>query len=168
MPPEEIPSLQKYLREHTPGQILQRFTRGFDRMMKRTFTAYWYGQFALAYLLAVGGVVVQNFDRVRSQILPKLHPCTLLFIITYFTGYLALYAWYTPIAAGNRFSLALFLPLLWLMVCGLAVAQDHSLSIRVGKKHFPVAIISPMILLALVVYITTIYPQTISTFYAGR
>lgn len=168
MPPEEIPSLQKYLREHTPSQILQRLTRGFDRMIERTFTVYWYAQFALAYLLALGGIVVQNFGRVRSQILPKIHPCTILFMMGYFSGYLTLYAWYTPIAAGNRFSLALFLPLLWLIVRGLAIAKDHSLNIQIGKKSFPAIIISPIILLILSIYVITVYSQAISTFYAGR
>ncbi len=168
MPPEEIPSLQKYLREHTPGQILHRFSRGFDRMLERTFTVYWYAQFILAYLLALGVLLGQNWHIWRSQIFPRIHPCTVLFVIGYFTGYLALYAWYSPIASGNRFSLALFLPMLFLIVRGLAVAQAHNLSIRIGGKPLPAAMISPVILLLLVVYAITVYPSTISTFYAGR
>ena len=71
-----------------------------------------YLTFVLLYLLFLGVVLWQNRLEFWRLVKETKRLSALIFILGYFIGYLLLYAWFTPINAGSRFTLALFLPAL--------------------------------------------------------
>jgi len=123
MPAEDIPSLGKYLRDHTLNQIVLRIVNGARAVFMNAYYSYGYFKYMAFYVvLFLGGVLVyrkQATKMLHSNIFP------ILFVCLYFSAYLLLYSWYAPVADGNRFILAQFLPLLFMLSLGLqAVLGD--------------------------------------------
>ena len=153
MPSEELPSLAKYLREHTPGQIAGRFWRGL-RVMRVTATAsYGYVPFVGLYVGFVGLLLVQNRRKLLGSFRDGHNVMIMLFITVFFTGYLLLYAWCVPIDAGNRHFLVLVLPALYLMVGILSRAGEQEISVRLLGRSIPTSAFSPMAFIILLCYV---------------
>ncbi len=113
MPADEIPSLQKYLREHTPEQIAMRFVQGAGLVLDNVLHSYGYFKYLVIYaLLALAGAAS---ERRRAAAWARQHGWLIAFVLAYFGAYFLLYAWYAPIAEGNRLILAQFLPLLFVL-----------------------------------------------------
>jgi hypothetical protein len=108
MPPEEIPSFGKYVREHTPQEIVARFYHGLRRTIKATRASFGYfNYFALYSVLTLLTVSI----RYRHTVwLFQRYFFPFLFIVTYFSSYLLIYSWYFPVSHGIRFSQSQFVP----------------------------------------------------------
>ena len=63
--------------------------------------------YLLAALVTVASRRRWALDRMRE------HAWVIAYAVCYLLGYWLLYAWYVPIAAGNRLVLALFLPFMY-------------------------------------------------------
>ncbi len=168
MPPDQIPSLRKYLREHSAKQIVMRFVNGADTMRKAIikssgYTPFGYASFLLLYLCFVLLVVIQNRRLCGDLLRDKSLAIRLFFIVSYFTVYLALYAWYTPIASGNRFFLALFLPAIFSFAWLISYATEQGLHFSVRGRHVSASSVAPLILIALLAHLLLIFPDQIST-----
>jgi hypothetical protein len=111
MPPEEIPSMRKYLREHTLNQIVERFLDGFEVTIRKAAKAYGYFRYFVIYTLFCISIAIAHYKR-TLEIFRK-HFQLLLFNLMYFTVYIFLYAWYVPVSFGLRLTLAQFLPLMF-------------------------------------------------------
>ena len=157
---------QKYLQEHTTPQIAERFFQGLLTIWERVTDSYGYAEFLLFYLVAIMLFFGQNRAQTWS-ILQRASPWVILFVVGYFIGYILLYAWYTPIAEGNRFVLALFLPGMLVLQTLLSAAQSNNLQFSFGGRRLPATTISPFILLFLVAYLLTIFPDRVSTMFGG-
>jgi hypothetical protein len=129
MPASEIPSLEKYLAEHTAAQMVTRLQGGATKVMNRVLGSYGYVDYVLVYgglLLAAAVVRWRRARRLISENLPLL-----VFFCCYFSFYVLLYFWYAPIAAGDRLILALFIPLLLVLSSGMhAVLRGEHLRLR--------------------------------------
>jgi hypothetical protein len=169
MPPEQIPSLTKYAREHTLQQAVMRVLRGLLwYALLVGFYSYGYGPFALLYSALLGALFWQNRNRIDLPLAWHQHGTVITFVALYFSGYLLLYAWFAPVTIGHRFVLTLYLPAMWLFVRGLAHAQQGGWTLRLWRgTTIDASAISPVILSLLAVYALTIYPQRISTMYGG-
>jgi hypothetical protein len=128
MPPEEIPSLSKYLREHTVQQMVDRMLNGFRILHERQAESYGYYKYILLYLAFLLTLVIIN-GRHSIEMAVK-YPFLLLFCVSYFAVYLFGYAWYTPIASGTRFTLALFLPVMFTTSYGIHAQPTRYLPVR--------------------------------------
>lgn len=117
IPPEEIPSRSKYLREHTLQQIIGRFVNGGLRVMWNAAHSYGYAKYVVLHLTMLF-MAVLRFRRRASQAVVS-NPFLCLFLAAYFVGYFLLYSWYVPIAAGNRLILSQFIPLMFTTSVGL-------------------------------------------------
>jgi hypothetical protein len=117
MPPEEIPSMSKYLREHSPIQIGLRFVNGGQVVMDQVVHSYGYFKYVAFYsgLLLLAGI----WQWKRAWNLIQANLFLILFAVIYFTAYFLLYFWYAPIVSGNRLILAQFIPLLFAVLAGL-------------------------------------------------
>jgi hypothetical protein len=166
MPADQIPSFQKYVREHSLGEILERFTHGFRDLGNTVTRSYGYAEFLLVYAIALVLLIVQNSVRCL-RLLRQVHPSVMLFVVGYFLGYTSLYAWYTPIAGGNRFVLALFLPAMLIIVWALSHAEDHNLYYSCFGRKISASNVSPAVLLLLAAYLLITFPHRISTMYGG-
>jgi hypothetical protein len=167
MPEEAIPSLQNYVRNHSIFEILYRFIHGFLVLGYKTLWSYGYGEFVMIYIIVLTAFFVQN----KTITLPFLRSTNLavpLFVVGYFLGYTILYAWYTPIASGNRFILSLFLPAMYMIMRGLSFIQDHKMSLNLMGRKMSASRVSPTILLLLIAYVLTVYPYLISNLYGGE
>lgn len=129
MPEEEIPSLTKYLREHSAADIWQRFVQGANRIYSNVCSGP--GQFGLCIHAGMG--VATLFCRLCLRLIGgrgsqrKQDIQTGLFVFLFILGYLLMYMWYTAIASGPRFILALLIPLFW--SAGLALRTLPSINL---------------------------------------
>ena len=166
MPEDQIPSFQKYVREHSLRSIAGRFARGLLRLTAVVMRSYGYAEFLAAYVIAAALLFGQNFGMTRS-ILSRTNPCVLLFIVGYFLGYILLYAWYADIAAGNRFVLSLFLPALLILLLLFSRVQSDELSFVCFGRKLPASVTSWFVLFFLFAYLMTVFSHRVSTMYGG-
>jgi hypothetical protein len=126
LPDSEIPTLSKYLAEHTASQMAERLAAGARKVMDRVLHSTGYLDYLLIYGAAL--LVAAVARRRRTARLLAQHAPLALFLALYFGLYVLAYFWYAPIAAGDRLILALFLPLLVTLSSGLkAVLADQRL-----------------------------------------
>lgn len=168
LPDEQIPSLSKYLREHSFQQIVQRAARGLLRYaLLVSVYSYGYTEFMALYAILLALLFWQNRHQFPWRDLRHQQARTTLFVVFYFSGYLLLYAWFAPVSIGHRFILSLYVPGLLMAVRGLKFAREHQLEIRVWGLRLQAARISPLILIALAAYAVVLYPQRITTHFGG-
>jgi hypothetical protein len=117
MPADEIPSMSKYLREHSPIQIGLRFAHGARVVIDEVVHSYGYFKYIVFYggLLLFAGL----WQWKRTWKLIQANLFLVSFAVIYFTAYFLLYFWYSPIVSGNRLILAQFIPLLFAVSAGL-------------------------------------------------
>jgi hypothetical protein len=152
-PPDDLPSMAKYVREHTPGQIIGRFTGGLSSMKNTAVASYGYAPFVALYAGFVGLLLAQNRRQLLGSFRDGHNAVIMIFIAAFFIGYLLLYAWFVPISPGNRFFLALLLPALYLMVGVLSRAKEQDISVRLFGRSIPTSAFSPMVFVLLVYYL---------------
>jgi hypothetical protein len=108
LPADQLPSLRKYWREHSPGQIARRILNGLLDLATQNARAIGYYKFVIA-LLALGiGLAATQTRRAREVI--AANPFAAAFCALFFAVYFLLYAWYDAIINDTRFVLSIFLP----------------------------------------------------------
>jgi hypothetical protein len=128
MPPDQIPSLSKYLREHTAQQIVDRIVNGLRRLNERSAESYGYYKYVLIYFAFFLIMVILNRHHNVEMVLK--YPFLLLFCLSYFILYLLSYAWFTPIGGAPRLVLALFLPFMFAISYAICAQPTRYLPIR--------------------------------------
>jgi hypothetical protein len=107
---DQIPSMRKYLSEHTPQQIIERFRIGAVMQLKNIYIQYSVANYPLSYLLIfLGAILINVKNSIRTA---RDYPYLVLFTVLYFLGYLVAFSWYAPIAGGRRFIFGLYIPFL--------------------------------------------------------
>jgi hypothetical protein len=168
MPAEEIPTLAKYVREHSLDQMSQRLRSGLILTVRDVRQSYGYHRYLLAYLAAALLTALLRWRQALAW--ARGHPFLMLFGLGYFGFYLLLYAWFYPISGGgDRFVLALFLPLMWLAASVLRLAWDSDAPLfgRV-KRRVVLTTFSVLVLAALVPDVYWILTQRILVMYGGN
>jgi hypothetical protein len=111
MPPEEVPSMQKYFAEHSLFQVTQRITNGVQKQLNIIINPYSYFNYPLIYLVIF--VFFGVFAAQQARMLARRYRHLFGFSVLYFGSYLFLYTWYAAISWGHRFTYSLYLPLLF-------------------------------------------------------
>ena len=132
MPDEEIPSLSKYLREHTADEIIERFRNGAARLFRTGCHSSSYGfgycsQVGLSLLILALSLplLFKGIRRRKSE--HNMH--IVWYILLFFLLYALSFAWYMPIIGwGHRTLLSLAIPLLWTV--GLVVHAPQIQALR--------------------------------------
>ena len=149
MPAEEIPSLTKYLTEHSIADIGQRFAQGAIRIHRNVCSGS--GQFGLCIHAGMGVVILVfgiclRMTGARGSL--KLEDLQAgLFAFLFVLSYLLMYVWYAAIASGPRFILALLIPLFWSV--GLALPNASRVSLpgtRIGMANAMLSLMWVMLL----------------------
>jgi hypothetical protein len=170
MPPEKIPSFQKYLREHTPGQILDRISRGHVVITRALRTQQ---PAATCFLVLYACLMLAIGYRARSKLWRALLDdgrwIVSGFVVSFLAVYWNLYAFYFPIARGPRLILTLFLPAIFCMLHlssrplfrELLLFGRGRISIRPRTWHFGM-------LAVLGIIIVSLYPYWILNKFTGN
>jgi hypothetical protein len=125
----EIPSLSKYLREHTAAQAGRRLADGARNVLHKVTRSYGYFKYLVLYFVAFGLAAAWQWRRVRDLIVEN--PVASLAAPAFVTAALILCFWFAAIDRGDRFFLIYFAPLLFLLASGLArLLQGTTLRIR--------------------------------------
>ncbi len=155
LPPEEIPSLQKYLREHSWQEILKRLERGLvwlyelSCVLDRTPSQFrWAGdgppgllgychQVGAGLLLIAASLPLLLRRRALGELLDKGH--IIFFVTVIFAVYTLSSAWYIPIGGTSTRQ---FLPLMAPFFCTLGLvmhsAPVQSLRLTLGDSSIKV------------------------------
>jgi hypothetical protein len=131
MPSELIPSPQKYLREHSIQQITYRFSKGMNKVV--LVAAKSYGYFKYVVLFSTIALLISVLHIRSTLAIVRRHLFLILFCLSYFLAYFLIYAWYTPVASGNRFTLSLFMPLLFFLGTIINTQFHHHPFITLGS-----------------------------------
>jgi hypothetical protein len=132
MAPEDIPSAAKYWREHTADEISWRWIMGILKYFVLAVTSYgWFKYVLLLGALAVAGIAM---NVPASLTKAREHIFLLLFVICYFTVYMAGFIWFAAICAAPRYILELFLPYVFSCAIMINIAFDESYSFSAWGK----------------------------------
>lgn len=166
MPPEEIPSLSKYLRDHTGKQIVDRFWNGIKTLRTTIWETYGYGKYVVFFVGLLTIVAIWQWRQVKHLVAER--PFQTGFVTAYLVCYILLIAWYTPIGGANRLILALFLPLLYVVGCSLrGIKIKWALHIGRHESDF-LLLVNLFVLAVILVDIYFILTQRIVVQFGGR
>lgn len=165
MPSEEIPSALKYLREHTPGELVERMVDGTEEVMAGMLLSYGYFKYLEIYMGALILAAAFFWERTRERI--HSDPLPLLFVLLYFVVYFCLYAWYAPINSGNRLILAQFIPLLFIVSLGLKDLLDDQQVRLMARTANPLTALNLAMLALLAVNIAFLFILRVGSMYGG-
>lgn len=164
LPPDQIPSFRKYVDTHSLPEMVSRLSSGIVTVGKR---ARPYTDILLVYGFLVLLLAGQNRAVLQQSFCRRKYLAVFLFISGYFISYVLLYAWYVPIASGSRFVLTLYLPALFICVRFAGYARERGLCYFFSGRKISAAVISPVILILLSLYLLAFLPDKITSLYGG-
>jgi len=131
LPAEQLPGPLKYWREHSIGDIGARLAGGFKQTAVDLWSRFWALKFVVLFVLLA--LVAIWPRRALVPVLARNHLPLVGFVFLYFGAYLTLAAFYAPISGTGvaRFTLALFLPVLWV---ASAVRHHPALGDELGAR----------------------------------
>jgi len=151
---DQIPSLRRYLNEHTPQQILGRFLIGFRQELQNLYRQFNVINYPLSYLLIFLLAIlcdVRNCLRTARN-----YPYLVLFTMLYFAGYMVAFSWYYPIAGGRRFIYGLYIPFLYVVVLSInELARRQTLFL--GQKWNQVNLAKLFVASNIIIALTLVY-----------
>ena len=112
---EKIPSLQKYINDHTTQQILKRFETGFFKLILFSFLTYATVPFSFLLIYSFF-IIIQGYFR-KTQLIKLIinNMELLIFFFTFFITHIIAFSWYAYVDSGPRFTLSLYLPIIFLL-----------------------------------------------------
>ena len=166
MPTDEIPTMSKYLREHTARQIYDRFRNGAILITSQVANSYGYFKYVVFYATVLIAALVKY--RARTIQFVRSDLSLSIFLALYFFAYFLLYAWFSPMVdGGNRLILAQFLPLLFTIAVGL----HHLLSgaqTRIFSYQFDALTLINLVMLVYLIFdVHFILTERINMMYGG-
>ncbi|MBI5928350.1 MAG: hypothetical protein HY862_03525 [Chloroflexi bacterium] len=174
LPQDQLPSRQKYLRETSPREFWDRMVFGAKLSFRRHIMpgSYGYSPYIVGYPLIVLILSLSiYFDKSRRaefrRLIGRYWPMV-LYVVGYVAGYILLYIFYMRISGGQRFMLALFLPLMFsaAMAMNLPIFQSHQTAIAgVKVRWLTLANLSLFFILSLHAFYNVLY--IVADFYAG-
>ncbi len=173
---QRIPTVSRYLDEHSLGEILGRPLDGIHknhRRMERYYrSAYVLLKicFVLAVILAVWKWEAARRNPIRGPspgaTAVKHLPVT-LYVLGFFTGYLLLYGWYDGLKIGVRLMLSLYVPALFVLAALIRRFSD-GLTITVkGHTLYVRKIVNAVLLVLIVVLSHGVLTDKLYKYYSG-
>lgn len=177
LPPEQIPSASRYLREHSVEQIVGREVDGLRQLERNLDAPITYGSYTQSFgagrylrlyaVLCLVAVLLR--PRLAWRIVAGEQRWVVAgFALSYFAASIVLYAFYVPIAPGPRHALALFVPIVFCAFAFLAhpLWRDSPVA-AFGRRLTPRAL--HLFGVAWLAYdLVFVYPSLILIGYAGR
>lgn len=166
LPKDQVPSFSNYVASHSLGTMLKREVLGLGEMLGNCVLSHGYMPVVFLYLFATIGLLVQN-PALRRRVFRVHRDSRGPFIVLYVLVHLALFGWYAPIAAGNRFSLGVLLPGMFAVVSTMSREATPGDTLRVGSMVADWGKVNRAALALLVLELVGYYPWAIVTHYSG-
>jgi hypothetical protein len=111
----ELPSMQRYLREHTVRQIGARVAGGFWDMLSRSYQTFWYLKYVVLYVAFALVLAWRNRGEFVGML--RANAAVSFFMLLYAVAYLLATAFYAPISGTGtiRFLSAHIAPLMFVL-----------------------------------------------------
>ena len=122
LPSNQLPSLRKYIQEHTTSQMIIRLSQGFRNQIFHAINQYNAINYLLIYLILTSGFIWISRERVK-KLVENFVPL-IIFVPLYLLGYILLFAWYFPIAGGPRFFAGLYIQIMFSIFMILNTLQN--------------------------------------------
>ena len=176
LPDDQIPSLSKYLQEHTAQDIVDRFANGVSMMVKSACViddlfkyAYGYCSQVTLGLVVLLGSLIAIIGSGRASLSSHSRQAV-SYVCLFFLIYFAAYAWYMPIInfRGGRTLLSLLIPLMWTI--GLVIHHPHIRSLKVTVRERKISLLHlvyALISLTLLVEVFRLITFGASVYWAG-
>ena len=162
LPDEEIPSLSKYLNEHSLSDIIARFRLGAKRIIwsgcNDQFSPFAYGYCNQVVLnVMIVAVCLLLFAAFRKGRFKNRHKNmqAAWWILLFFGLYVLSFTWYVPISSrigGPRMFLALVIPLLWAVGAVAHAPRIQSLRLMILRRPVKVFHIVYLLMILTVFY----------------
>ena len=164
MPASEIPSLRKYLREHSAGQIAARITDGLTEMVAVSYNRLWYFKYVSLYL-TFAALLFASRARAVTAIVGE-QPALAAFLVLYAITYTLATAFYKPISGTTlRMLLTHVLPLLFALSRAFAHPRLSGTQWNVGGMLVTPAHFQGLVLLTVIFDAAfTIWPRLMTDF----
>jgi hypothetical protein len=146
--------------------MLKREVLGLGEVLGNCVLSHGYMPVVFLYLLATIGLLVQN-PSLRRRVFRVHRESRGPFIVSYVLVHLALFGWYAPIAAGNRFSLGMLLPGMFAVISTMSREASASDTLRIGRFVADWSKINRAALALLAVELVGYYPWAVLTHYSG-
>ena len=138
LPDDEIPSLGKYIAEHSVEDILTRLSKGSDQLINWVCKGINHNYGYCAHV-GIGLVILAGALNFWIATLPSWPTDrdlqTASFVALLFTAYALASIWYVAIATGPRFILVLLIPLLWTIGLLVHTAPVKDLHITLKRNR---------------------------------
>jgi hypothetical protein len=132
LPDDQIPSIQKYLREHSIKQIKKRIIYGVNVQRNNLIQQYLPTNFVLVYFVIL--ILSILADLKNAVYLSRKHVFLIGFTILYILGYLASFTWYSYISNGRRFTYGIYLPLLFALFVAIKNLAENQLVVQAKQR----------------------------------
>jgi len=133
MPDDEIPSAQKYWREHSLEDIGERLWSGSKHQFENISNPYGFYNYPLMFLAA--GALLFGFGLPKSLNVLRKHGYTAGFSVSYFIAHIPLFGWLSPVAnfQDYRFVYGLYLPFMFAISMAIKTLAAELETIKVFK-----------------------------------
>ncbi len=173
LPQEEIPSLAKYLSEHSTEDIIQRFRNSASKLLTyaciRPDSRQRYGNCIHIAASATIFLASSVYFLTRSVSLLRVrHIHAALFSLSFLVLYVLSSLWYYPIINGTRIVFALVLPLYWSF--GLAERHagiDRFTVVFRGHSFRPIRIVYAVLILVAIIQVYELVTFRAAQLFAG-
>ena len=159
------PGLQKYWREHTIGQIVERFDRGLRDMLVRSYHTFWYLKFVTVYVMGAVLLIASEWRSFTEVI--RRHAALAVFLLLYAAVYGPAVAFYEPISGTGttRFLLVHVAPLLLVLSVLFESASFRDRRWEVGGVEFGTPHLHVLLLAIIGLDLTfTLWPRLMTTY----
>ena len=166
-PPPEIPTMRTFLATHSIFDIALRTLGGIAEVVGNCLISHGYALFFVLLLGFATALVVKNGE-LRAKVLRLRDPSWVgWFVAPYLTAHLLVLGFYGPLGAGERFSLAMFLPATYAAMRAVAPHATTAHVVPFGKVRLDWATFQTFFFVLVVVQIVVYFPPAMATFYSG-
>lgn len=165
LPPVQLPSLRKYWRTHTVGQILDRVAGGLRDMIVRSYTTYWYLKYVVVYTAFALALIAANWRPFVRMI--HEHAALCAFLVLYAAVYLPATAFFAPTSSTGttRFLLAHVAPLLFVLSYFFACPPFRGTRWTIGAVDVTPAHFHVLVFVTMGLDLTfTLWPRLLTTY----
>jgi hypothetical protein len=162
-PAGDLPSMRRFFATHTLWDIVVREVLGLGEVLGNALMGTGFLEVVAIYaaFLAVG----LGFTRAPVRWLRGIDPrSATAFVVPYVALYVGLFGFYAPIAAGSRFVLMLFLPIVYSLLKSGAARQPEVTALG---RTITWRDLNAFVLVLLFLHVAFVLPATIGHLYAG-